>query len=217
MSKIYHTFILLLLLNKTITFGQGTINGFSYSPLIPTISDSITFYVDVSLPSGSCSPYIQNINVTGFNISASALHCVGMLTYICNYVDTFKVGPLPIGNYTFEMTLSSGFAPTPCSPGIVPDDTKNFTFSVVALTDLQEIQTSKKAVVSPNPATNYTIFDFIETPVELSLYNFYGQLLFKTIVHDKQFKLNTKPFGKGGFFYSYSSENFVHSGKLILE
>ena len=68
-------------------------------------------------------------------------------------------------------------------------------------------------LVHPNPAKNYTIFTFTQTPVILSLYNSYGQLVFNEEILDKRFRLNTKHFGTGVYFYSYNSKESVNSSE----
>ena len=104
-------------------------------------------------------PDSKGITVNGLTVSASALHCIGMLTVICNYTDTFSIGPQAAGNYNFDMTLSSGAGMSPCSPGIVPDDTKSYSFSVSPVTDLVSVKNQETLKVFPNPATAYIHFE----------------------------------------------------------
>ncbi len=96
------------------------INSIQYQPSNPATNDTITFYVDLSFPSGTCDQHSQGFYINGNKIEAFALHCLGMLTYICHHTDTFKINPLPAGAYSFHFQLDAGMLPFPCTPGIFP-------------------------------------------------------------------------------------------------
>ena len=108
----------------------GSITNISCYPANPTTNDTIYLYVDCSFGSSSCNMLTSSHSVTGNTIFASSLHCLGMLTAMCNTTDTFMILPLSVGNYIFNMTLSSGFGGPPCTAGIVADDNQLFSFSV---------------------------------------------------------------------------------------
>ncbi len=108
----------------------GSITNISCYPANPTTNDTIYLYVDCSFGSSSCDMLTSSHSVTGNTIFASSLHCLGMLTAMCNTTDTFMILPLSVGNYIFNMTLSSGFGGPPCTAGIVADDNQLFSFSV---------------------------------------------------------------------------------------
>jgi len=63
-------------------------------------------------------------------ITATSLHCLGMLAYICNDSDIFVIPPQPAGPYTFIFQVDAGQAPVPCTPGIVPGPVDSVTFHV---------------------------------------------------------------------------------------
>ncbi len=130
-------------------FAQGTITGISVVPSNPTVADNIEIHVDVMFTSSDCQPDNQSHSVNGTTISASALHCVGMLTAICNTTDVFQIGQLPAGNYTFDFTLSSGFGGAGCSPGFVPDDNNQLQFSVSGTVGVDEVSFDE-SIAYPN-------------------------------------------------------------------
>ena len=113
MKKLY-TFILgaAFTLNA---FSQGQIIGFTVDPASPTTTDNVFVYVDVMFTSGGCDLDNQGSSTSGSSSTGYALHCVGMLTVICNAIDTFNLGMLPAGPHTFSMTLSSGSGGPPCT------------------------------------------------------------------------------------------------------
>lgn len=129
---------------------QGTIVGFSVNPPNPTVADEVEVYVDVSFPSGGCELDDQNFGLNGTSITASAHHCVGLLTVICNTTDTFAIGQLPAGNYTFDLTLTSGSGGPGCTPGIVPDDNDQFQFTVSPSVGIDEVE-ELHGFIYPNP------------------------------------------------------------------
>ena len=89
-------------------------------------------YAELLFASSGCPLDMKSHSVSGNNIVASTQHCLGMLTAICNTIDTFKLNPLAVGTYTFDLTLSSGLGP-PCTAGNISDDNHVFTFDVVTL------------------------------------------------------------------------------------
>jgi len=112
----------------------GTIGAFQISPSQPTTNDTIFVFADVQFLSSDCILQSSNHSVNGNTIVASAHHCLGMLSAICNTTDTFVFLPLAAGTYTFDLTLTSGFGSigVPCTPGIIPDDNQDFQFTVMA-------------------------------------------------------------------------------------
>ena len=131
-----------------IGFGQmlGSISSLTISPVNPNNTDTIYIYAELLFTSSGCPLDMKSHSVLGNNIVASTQHCLGMLTTICNTTDTFKLNPLAVGTYTFDLTLSSGFGGPPCTAGIVPDDNDVITFSVVTSVEIEE-QTTKKELL----------------------------------------------------------------------
>jgi hypothetical protein len=116
-----------------------TIDNITVSPNLPTTDDSIFIFVECTFPNMSCKPFTQDVSQDSSNIYASALHCVGSLTAICTYTDTFKFTPLSAGDYTFFFTLNAGQAPEPCTPGILPYDNDSVEFTVTTATTISDI------------------------------------------------------------------------------
>ena len=161
----YITILIIGLLTSFYTSVNGQwINSFTVNPANPTTNDTITVLVDVSFPSGSCPLDQKTLSVNGQQVSAYALHCLGVLSVICPAVDTFRIDPLPAGNYTFTFQVDAGALPIPCTPGIVagPVDSVKFTVSpAVGLTE-EEVP---EFTTYPNPASAEVRFDFGELAV----------------------------------------------------
>jgi hypothetical protein len=128
------------------------INSLSVQPAAPTSADTIRVYADVSFPSGGCDDKMVNQSITGNVINASALHCLGQLTFICTTTDTFTILPLPAGNYTFIYQVDAGGGPSPCTPGIVPGPSDSISFTVTTSSSIPEFSGSFQFDVFPTPA-----------------------------------------------------------------
>jgi hypothetical protein len=153
----YFTAFLLFLLFSLSSFAQGTIVSLSVVPENPTVDDIVEIHAELMFTSSDCMVDNQAHSVNGFNIGASAHHCVGMLTAICNTTDVFQVGQLPVGTYTFNMTLSSGFGGAGCTAGIVPDDNSQFTFTVSGSVGIDE-PVANANLIYPIPTENILNF-----------------------------------------------------------
>ena len=138
--------LLILLYLPIIGFGQtfGSISSFTISPINPNNTDTVYIYAELWFCCSNCSLEMKSHSVLGNNIVASTQHCLGMLSTICNTTDTFKLNPLAVGTYTFDLTLSSGFGGPPCTAGVLPDDNDVITFNVVTSVGIDEHTTQKK-------------------------------------------------------------------------
>ena len=221
MKNIY-TLIIGLLFSAN-SFAQGTITGFVIDPPAPTTTDIVKVYVSLQFTSMSCNVDNQGHSTSGSATTAYALHCVGMLSAICNTVDTFNLGMLPAGLNTFSMTLSSGFGGPPCSPGIIPDDNGNTTFTVTTATGIIDMQNSKNISLYPNPLhTNATIkIDPAVklTNAELRITDVMGRVV-KIIrsIQTNEFTFEREKLSDGVYFYQLIQDNeMIAKGKLVIE
>ena len=122
----------------------GSISSLTISPVNPNNTDTVYIYAELLFTSSDCPLDMKSHSVLGNNIVASTQHCLGMLTTICNTTDTFKLNPLAVGTYTFDLTLSSGGGGPPCTAGIVPDDNDIISFSVVNSVGIEEHTINKE-------------------------------------------------------------------------
>ena len=124
----------------------GSISSLTISPVNPNNTDTVYIYAELLFTSTGCPLDIKSYNIVGNNILASTQHCLGIAAAICNTTDTFKLNPLLVGTYLFDLTLSSGGGGPPCTAGVVPDDNDVITFNVVASVGIEE-QTTKKELL----------------------------------------------------------------------
>jgi hypothetical protein len=140
--------LLILLCFPMIGFGQmlGSISSLTISPVNPNNTDTVYVYAELLFTSSGCPLDMKSHSVSGNNIVASTQHCIGIAAAICNTTDTFKLNPLSVGTYTFNLTLSSGAGGPPCTAGIIADDNDIITFNVVNSVGIAE-QTAKKELI----------------------------------------------------------------------
>ena len=124
----------------------GSISSLIVAPANPNNTDTVYIYAELLFTSSGCPLDFKSFNIVGNNILASTQHCIGIAAAICNTTDTFKLNPLAVGTYTFDLTLSSGAGGPPCTAGIVADDNDVITFNVVNSVGIEE-QTTKKELL----------------------------------------------------------------------
>ena len=160
-----------------------TIDNITVIPSNPTESDDITLLVDLTFFSGACDDHTQSFSIMDTAIGAYALHCIGSLTVICNYTDTFHVGQLNAGIYTFQFQLDEGQAPSPCTPGIIPGPNASLTFEVSGGTPVEDPSSNNLISVFPNPAddnVHIMLYDGVSEEAIISLSSMDGKLILDT-------------------------------------
>jgi hypothetical protein len=175
MKKILLLFSLLL---ASQLYAQNII-GFHTLPANPTTTDDIYVLVDCRFNSSGCSYHSGGQSFfTPDSIGAWSLHCLGAMAAICDYTDTFHLGMLAAGNYSFSFQLDEGFGGPPCTPGFAPGPDSSFVFTVSLTTSETEIE--KEGVsIYPNPAINELRIENAESRiVRAGIYNLLGEEIF---------------------------------------
>ncbi len=134
------------------------IQSVSILPQNPDGNDTIRIIATGYLPSSGCDDKTFTVSQLGSQLNVTALHCMGLLTTICNVNDTVVVPPLPAGSYTLNFTLEAGMLPAPCTPtGNSANSTLNFNVTPV-------VQTANSNALSFD-----NIDDFVEAPAASNL------------------------------------------------
>lgn len=164
----------------TSSHGQW-IQSFTVVPSNPTTSDTVRVLAHCMFPSAGCSDHSQFFSVAGNEIDAYAHHCLGLLTMICNYTDTFVIPPLPVpGNYLFRFTLEMGQGMIPCLPGMIPTQKDSIIFQVTLPTSISELIQGDAVKVVPNPSTGLVTLEGLneqQYPVTATLFGVDGKLI----------------------------------------
>ncbi len=215
MKKLISALLISLLLGGG-AYGQW-INNITFTPANPTPQDTIVFLADLSFPSGSCDQHSKLVNIFGNTVDAYAIHCLGALTFICGYTDTFKVNPLPTGNYTFRLHVDNGGLPSPCTPGIVPGPTDSISFIVTPVTGIEVRFPESGIMVYPTPATNvlYVRNDH-RRPVELGIYSITGARVKNRHITEEKAEIDVHLLPRGYYYIRIITEGYGVETKRIV-
>lgn len=173
-------------------------------PANPTTTDHIQVIVDAGFPSGSCDEHTQMggfVNASRYD--ASTLHCLGMLSFICYDADTFDLGVLTAGNYTFFVTVDAGGYPAPCTPGIVPGPMDSISFIVSTATGLPQLG-PERFEVYPNPVSDklsIKSYQYFESGLFI-VYDATGRTLFTSAI-EKDGTVDVGALSAGTYFIQY--------------
>jgi hypothetical protein len=203
---------------------QSTILNFTIVPSSPTTADYVKVITGLQFNSGGCLVFQQGHSTVGLITDAIAIHCLGMLPYICNTTDTFNLGYLQSGDNLFRLSLSSGFFGPPCTPGIVPDDIDSISFNVSPVAGIHSPDpVSNEVNIYPNPicqsATIFITADLQFKNTEFKMMNVLGETV-KTIenISANEINLDRGNLSKGIYFYQLTDNGIVMTtGKIIIE
>jgi hypothetical protein len=202
---------------------NGQIISITTSPVNPTTNDFVKVYVDLVFNSGGCDVDNQGNSTTGNTTTAYAMHCVGMLTVICDVTDTFDLGYLQAGNHTFNFTLSSGSGGAGCSPGIVPDDTDNLSFTVTQALGIEDPTKNENVTFFPNPMSDFAtikINGYIESEkLSLEILDAAGRMVMtKESISSNEILIENKNLESGIYFYRMlDNGNLLAVDKFVVE
>ncbi len=196
------------------------INSLTVVPANPTTNDSVSIILNADFSSGPCNDATSGFFQNGFTFNAFTLHCTGMLTVICTDEDTFELGKLAAGNYTFTVQVDQGFGPSPCTPGIVagPSGTANFTVTTSSGVINPEI--SNNFFITPNPANGFVKLlgnhnKNISDKMKVNFYSIEGKLLLQ-VPASQLVRGIYLPFKHGMYVAVMSLNNEVYKQKIVL-
>lgn len=150
-------------------------------PINPTSNDTVLLIADLQFNTTSCDLDTKSHQVNGNSIVANTQHCVGIAQAICNTTDTFILGVLPTGRYTVNLTLNTGGAPVPCTPGIVPSDNDTMSFVVQTILGIQD-QVLPSFTIYPNPANDFIVLsdEYQKVVSSLKVFNVAGAVVLES-------------------------------------
>lgn len=202
---------------------QGQIISITTNPTNPTTNDFVEVYVELMFTSGGCNVDSQGHNTLGLTTTASARHCVGMLAVICDVTDTFDLGYLQAGNHTFNFTLSSGSGGPGCSPGVVPDDTDNLSFTVTQALGIEDPANNTKVTFYPNPMNDFAIIkingDIKNENLSLEILDASGRVaILQESISSNEILIENKNLKSGIYFYRLlENDKLIAVNKFTVE
>lgn len=212
--------ILTQILLTGISVSAQSINSLQLFPSNPTTLDNISIIANVSFPSGNCDSKELNHLVNLNQISANAIHCLGALTFICQDADTFNIGSLNAGNYTFYYQLDAGVAPSPCTPGIVAGPTDSIQFSVTLASGLEQLN-SDEISVGPNPANSFLDLNFKKSgniSKTIGVFSLDGRLLKQIVTSQNTERISINEYQDGVYLLRVlTSDNYIFHYKFVKQ
>ncbi len=215
--------LIILLFSSSFVFAQ-TIQSITTFPVNPAETDSVYILAHCVFTSASCDQHTDGFSISGNAFDAWALNCLGMLTTICYYTDTFSLGLLPAGNYVFNFQLDEGFGQTICTPGIVAGPDTSYSFTVSPSTSIDE-NTFRENIFSvyPNPVSDYLQIKFNQPKAKckstISLFTLCGTKVFEeSIFSDKnEILLDIKKIKAGFYTIQLTTDDFISLQKIIKQ
>ncbi|MBK9637250.1 MAG: T9SS type A sorting domain-containing protein [Bacteroidetes bacterium] len=174
------------------------------NPSFLTTNTPVQLIAEVDFPSGDCKDKTLNVFQAGNSISAYAIHCLGVLSFICNDKDTFNIGLLPAGTYTFYYQVDAGMSPSPCTPGIVPGPSDSLTFVVNSASGSMELE-KEIFDLFPNPASSmlHLILNGNLTDGSYRIMNNIGALVQESFVKGDNMQIDISQLADGLYTFIY--------------
>ena len=193
------------------------INSLSIYPTNPTSNDSIYLIGSCYFQSGTCNQKTLNYSIINETIDCDALHCIGMLTYICYDTDTFSVGKLPAGNYTYRYFVNAGFGNNPCTPGIVPGPSDSLNFTVTTASGIST-PSMQEIAIGPNPCTDFIDVTFFNNEEKhLSIIDLTGKICHQEIKTGNRIHIATQDFSPGLYILRAKTKSTNYQSKLFYK
>lgn len=218
MKNRYTSFILslfvMMVMSKSVQ--SQFILGLSAYPQNPTTNDPVQIIAHVGFPSGDCIEKTLSFTTNQNSIQANALHCLGLATFICYDYDTFNLGTLNAGSYTFHFQLDAGQGMMPCTPGINPGPLDSLSFTVTTPTALTEIA-DFPVELFPIPSSGYfeikSDMSTFEKLTEITVFQLNGKIMrtFSNPQPGEQFRTHGLAAG------CYSVKFVTHSGRTFYK
>jgi len=181
-----------LLMAALITFNSSaqTITSFTVVPANPTTADTVTVYVQTDFPNSACEGQTFLTGISGSDINAGGLHCMGSLTALCTDIDTVIIPPLPAGQYTLHFMLTTGTT-AGCIFGILPLVFDSTHFTVSPATGLNELNQNNSLQIIPNPTNGKFVLKHEMTENSLlHIYSIDGRIVQSFISTGKEPEIN---------------------------
>lgn len=175
-------FILVVLFTSQLN--AQSINSLTVYPTQPGVNDSVYLIANCNFPAGSCDQHTQGASISGNVISAWAIHCIGMLSVICNATDTINLGVLPAGNYTANFQLDHGMMPSPCTAGIVPGPSATTGFTVSLVTNATNVWNDHSGIEILIGSNGRTFHFTHAANLRKAVYDMYGRTCISTFADE---------------------------------
>jgi hypothetical protein len=193
------------------------INSLSIYPANPTTNDSIYLIASCYFQSGTCDQKTLNYSIINETIDCDALHCIGMLTYICYDEDTFSIGKLPAGNYNYRYFVNAGFGFNPCTPGIVPGPSDSLNFTVTTASGISN-PSYQEFIFGPNPCSDFLEIKYYSNEEkQVAIIDMTGKICLQEVKAGNNIQISTNDIASGLYLLKSQSKTTNYQSKLFYK
>lgn len=188
------------------------ISNLKISPLNPSNSNTIFAIATEQFPYSGCqrTSWISNANTN--TVMVFSTHQMGMLTAICNFVDTVPIGQLTPGSYVLIFYLLNDQ-----NGQIWDSDTLSFVVS--GTTGVKEKSEAKTEVlVYPNPSSDGKYYLEVDLTLKQNrpvVYNLLGEKLSAKQIFENASSLDLSDQPDGLYFLEYGREGTRQRIRLL--
>jgi hypothetical protein len=191
-----------------------TIDSLRIIPQPATDNDIIKVIVWTTHSSGTCEMVSQSVSISGSSIEVSVSHNLGMLSVICNSIDTITIGQLNAGSYQLVYNVYNQ-----AMTNITDSDTLNFIIqSTLGIKDA-----SPDAMrLYPNPASAFLTLEIDEQQyvqgTSIFIYDLFGRVIKQVTATGSETRIGCEDMSAGMYLYEVRNGNTITSkGKLIRQ
>ncbi|MNK08993.1 hypothetical protein D3C87_269400 [compost metagenome] len=190
-------------------FGQiPAIDSIKIIPVNPNAGDEVKAICYATFAYGDCQMNDYTLNIQGNQLFLDLHFTPGMMTYICNSVDTISLGNLPAGVYELQTQLMLN--------EVIKDHViQNFT--VGEALGIDENANTFQVSVQPNPFTDEL---YIETNARIEkaeLSSISGQKIRKEIPLGSNQKIDLSDLKEGIYLLTLTDQNGNRYSKRIVK
>lgn len=204
-------FIFLILTSLLFVKGRTqSIISLTTLPATPLSSSSISVIAAEIFPSSGCPRTSWIVNATTNTIQVFSYHSMGMLTAICNTMDTIPFGPLAAGSYTLIFYLMN-------DQNAQVWDSDTMAFVVSATVGREEVQKQKLSIY-PNPSATGLFVVNSEAEwqkMNPALYNILGEKLNASRLFETKDRIDLTTAPDGIYVLEFGADNRRQRLRLI--
>ncbi len=210
----------ILLVTATVVGGYSQwIDSLKVFPAEPTIVDHIEVRAYVTYPETTCELVTQDIIFDNFSICGKAIHCQQLSPALCEVVDTFKLGLLKKGIYTFHFW--PGFDSLCNSPQLpFPFVMDSIVFEVHMPVGINDPSKELSAVqVFPNPARHRLHLSSrgLKLPADFQLFDVTGRQVWQDQIQEAEQDINIAHLPPGSYWYRVmQNDEVLKTGKIVV-
>ncbi len=218
MKKFIFLIILLTTTELSISQNCGTILSHSVIPTTVTAGNPTCVNASVYCNSNLIFDH-YTVNQTGNAYTIDAFYCAGLLTVITTTNDSFPLGNMVAGNYTYQFNVFTSYqAMSGSCTNFTITDQDSGSFSVSPATSLADIN-NDAFLVFPNPANEIVIIKATNKKINMiELLDAFGKVVLSDSETETEdtIEFTTSRLSAGMYFLKIYSEDGIVTKRLEI-